>query len=47
MEQDNPKNLEHPFYEHITDEKQADAVAWAFVNKHEMLKFPFKFTEIG
>jgi D-arabinose 1-dehydrogenase-like Zn-dependent alcohol dehydrogenase len=47
MEQESFRNFEHPLYQHITEEKDADAVAWAFVNKDEMFKFPFKFSEIG
>ena len=37
----------HKHYTHVKDEKDADAVAWTFLNKDEFVKFPFKFEEIG
>ena len=40
------ENYEHMLYKHC-DEKEADAVAWAFVNKEKMVKFPFKFPPIA
>ena len=40
------ENYEHELYKHC-DIKEADAVAWAFVNKDKMVQFPFKFPEIG
>jgi D-arabinose 1-dehydrogenase-like Zn-dependent alcohol dehydrogenase len=41
------QNFEHFLYKHC-DEKEADAIGWAFVNKDEMIKFPFKYEgEIG
>ena len=36
------ESYEHKLYKHC-EEKDADAVAWAFVNKEKMVKFPFKF----
>ena len=40
------ENYEHSLYKHC-DIKEADGVAWAFVNKDKMVQFPFKFPEIG
>ena len=40
------ENYEHEIYKHC-EEKDADAIAWAFVNKEKMVKFPFKFPPIG
>ncbi len=39
-------NYEHPLYQHC-DIKEADGVAWAFINKEKMIKYPFKFPEIS
>ena len=41
------ENYDHPVYKHVKDIKDADAVAWAFVNKNKMVQFPFKFPEVG
>ena len=38
------EHYEHEFYKHC-DEK--DAIAWAFVNKEKLVKFPFKFPALG
>lgn len=46
METNQNRNFEHSIYQH-TPEGNAEAVAWAFVNKNEMVKFPYKFEEIG
>lgn len=40
------EKYEHPIYKHC-NEKEADAIAWAFVNKEKMVKFPYKYTSIG
>ena len=40
------ENYDHPLYKHCS-EKEADAIAWAFVNKEKMVKFPFKFPPLG
>lgn len=40
------ETYEHPLYKHC-DIKEADGVAWAFVNKDKMVQFPFKFPEIA
>ena len=40
------ENLEHPLYKHC-DIKEADAVAWAFINKDKMIEYPFQFPEIA
>ena len=40
------EKYEHEIYKHC-DIKEADGVAWAFVNKDKMVQFPFKFPEIG
>ena len=37
---------EHSLYKHC-EEKDADAIAWAFVNSKKMVRFPFKFPELG
>ena len=41
------ENYDHPLYKYCKDMKDADAVAWAFVNKEKMVKFPFKFPALG
>ena len=33
----------HPLYKYCK-ESEADALAYAFINKSEMIKFPFKFS---
>ena len=40
------ENYEHPLYQHC-DIKEADGVAWAFINSNKMVKFPFKLPEIS
>ena len=40
------ENLEHPLYK-FCDIKEADGVAWAFINKTKMIQYPFKFPEIS
>ena len=40
------ENYNHELYKHC-DIKEADGVAWAFVNKDKLVQFPFKFPEIG
>ena len=42
-----PEKYDHPLYKHVKDEKESDAVAWAFVNKEKVVKFPFKFPPLG
>ena len=38
------ENYDHPVYKHVKDIKDADAVAWAFVNKDKMVSnFPLNF----
>ena len=39
------ESYEHKLYKNC-EEKDADAVAWAFVNKEKMVKFPFKFPKL-
>ena len=39
------EKYEHELYKYC-DIKEADAVAWAFVNKDKLVQFPFKFPEI-
>ena len=41
------ENYNHPLYKHVKDEKDADAVAYAFVNKDKAVKFPFKFPPLA
>jgi len=43
MAEKNPYSHKH--YTHVKDEKEADGVAWAFLNKEEFAKFPFKFAD--
>ena len=45
MVEKNP--LHHKHYTHVKDEKDADAIAWTFLNKDEFVKFPFKFPPLG
>ena len=40
------ENTKHSIYKHCNI-KEADGVAWAFVNKDKMVQFPFKFPPIG
>ena len=40
------EKYEHSIYKHC-DIKEADGVAWAFVNKDKMVQFPFKFPPVG
>jgi len=40
------ENLGHPLYK-FCDIKEADGVAWAFINKTKMIQYPFKFPEIA
>ena len=37
----------HELYTYVENEKDADAVAWAWVNKEKVVKFPFKFPPLG
>ena len=37
---------DHPLYKHC-EEKDADAIAWAFINSKKMVRFPFKFPALG
>ena len=39
------ESYEHKLYTHVTDKKDADAVAWAFTNKDTFVEFPFKFQD--
>ena len=41
------ESYEHPLYRHVIEEKDADAVAWAFVNRNKCVKFPFKFPPLS
>ena len=34
---------EHPLYKHCKDEKEADAIAWAFVNSKKWFVFLLSF----
>lgn len=40
------EKYDHPLYKHC-NENEADAIAWAFVNTHKMVLFPFKFPPLG
>ena len=46
MSAEEKETYEHDIYKYCKDEKDADAVAWAFVNPKKMVKFPFKFPEL-
>lgn len=41
----NKEHYEHDIYKHC-DDKDSDALAWAFVNRDKIVKFPFKFPEL-
>ena len=42
-----PEKYDHPLYKKVEDEKDADAVAWAWVNKEKCVKYPFKFPPLA
>lgn len=42
----NAEKYKHPLYTYCENEKDADALAWAFIDKDNMVKFPFKFPEL-
>ena len=42
-----PEKYDHPLYKHVENEKDADAVAWAWVNKEKVVKYPFKFPPLA
>ena len=35
----------HKFYKHCS-EKEADGIAWVFIDEKTMVNFPFKFPEL-
>lgn len=37
----------HELYTYVENEKDADALAWAWVNKEKVVKYPFKFPPLG
>ena len=37
----------HSLYTYVENEKDADALAWAWVNKEKVVKFPFKFPPLA
>ena len=37
----------HELYTYVENEKDADALAWAWVNKEKVIKFPFKFPPLA
>ena len=41
------ESYSHPLYTYTPNMKEADAVAWAWVNKEKVVKFPFKFPALG
>lgn len=41
------ETYQHALYKHQTEKSEADAVAWAFVNKEKFIEFPFSFPELG
>ena len=46
MSSEKKEYYDHDLHKYCKDEKEADAVAWAFVNPKKMVKFPFKFPEL-
>ena len=40
------ENYDHQLYQYL-DIKEADGIAWAFINKTKMVQYPFKFPEIA
>lgn len=34
------EDFKHELYTYVKDEKDADALAWAWVNKEKVVKFP-------
>ena len=47
MSSEKTEHFNHELYTHVDNEKDADALAWAFVNKEKVAKFPFKFPPLG
>jgi uncharacterized zinc-type alcohol dehydrogenase-like protein len=45
MENENTGNYNHDLYKHV-EEKDADAISWAYVNSETLVKFPFQFYEL-
>lgn len=43
----NQQIIEHKKYKYIEDQKNAEAVAWAFINEKEIIQFPFIFPKLG
>lgn len=41
------KQYEHKIYSHQEEKTKADAMAWAFISKDEMVEYPFTFPAIG
>ena len=41
------ENFKHELYSKVENEKDADALAWAWVNKEKVVKFPFKFPPLA
>ena len=47
MTQNNSECYKHELYTYVENEKDADAIAWAWVNKEKVVKFPFKFPPLA
>jgi hypothetical protein len=41
------EDFKHDLYTYVENEKDADALAWAWVNKEKVVKFPFKFPPLA
>ena len=41
------EDFKHELYTYVENEKDADALAWAWVNKEKVVKFPFKFPPLA
>ena len=37
------ENVKHELYNKVENDKDSDALAWVWVNKEKVVKFPFKF----
>ena len=47
MSAESKEFFKHELYTYVENEKDADAVAWAWVNKEKVVKYPFKFPPLA
>lgn len=47
MSTESKECFKHELYTYVENEKDADAVAWAWVNKEKVVKYPFKFPPLA